>query len=594
MDVAAVIVMLLGALRVVRGLWLDIDGEMNINFADQNQVEFFLAHGASVLRDGQNPLFTVKMNFPFGVNTMANTSVLGVTIPLAPLTLLAGPHATFVVMLTLMFALTGVSWYFMLSRTFVTSRLAALIGAGFCAFSPGMVSHGNAHPNIVGQFLIPIIIWRVLTLGREGGRSHNSTLVTAQPSNVFGTWQTWREGVILALLVSWQVFINEEVLFFTALALGIFVAASAALIPEARVRAKRFTASLAVALVVAGALLVYPLWWQFMGPQSYHGLGAHIPTFGADLASFITYSSGSLGHLLLPSQLGTPAPAPNYSEENAYFGLPLMLLALGLIWWLRRNRAVIALAIVGGFFLVISLGAQVKLWGEPLVDGVWATLARLPILNSVVPGRFALVVAVVVGILLALGADRVASLWTANPRRGRWVPAAVAVAYALALLPIAPTPLETISRGPRAPAILASGELSRYVADDRAIMFVPPPSVKMPEPMGWLGDAGLAYHSTHGYFLTPAKDGHGISTPSARFLREWLYRIRRSGVVPPITPQDKAQAIRDLRLWRVDVLVLGRVKRADELRRAVTMLIGVEPQLVGGAWVWDVRALTAS
>jgi hypothetical protein len=42
------------------------------------------------------------------VNMMANTSVLAVSLPLTPVTLLFGPHVSFNLFLTLALALTGI------------------------------------------------------------------------------------------------------------------------------------------------------------------------------------------------------------------------------------------------------------------------------------------------------------------------------------------------------------------------------------------------------------------------------------------------------------------------------------------------------
>ncbi|GHJ48323.1 glycosyl transferase [Catellatospora sp. TT07R-123] len=559
--------MVAGALAVTWNLVRDVPGTMNVNFGDQNQFEFFLAHGAAVLRDGRNPLFTTAMNFPDGVNAMGNTSVLGLSLPLSPLTIAIGPHATFLVLLGLMFALTGLAWYALLSRAVVASPAAALTGAAWCAFAPGMVSHGNAHPNIVGQFLVPLIVWQVL---RAAARR-----------------RPWRDGAVLAALVVWQAFINEEILLFTAVALGLFTGTAALVRPDLRRRVRPLLAALAVAAPLAAAVLAYPLWWQFTGPQSYHGLGEHIPTYGNDLGSLLTYSTQSLASAVLPDALAGPAPAPNQTEETVYFGLPLMLLLVWLGWRLRRDRTVVVLAAVGTVFAVLSLGTAVSWWDRPLLAGPWQTLARLPILDSVVPARLALVTVAVVGVLLALGADRAA-------RGGLRRPAAVALvmAYAAALLPALPTPLEVAPRVP-APAVLTNGVLGAYVGPGHGIMFIPPTRVTVPEPMGWLAESGLRYHMTSGYFLGPGgTDGRGASTPPARFFDTWLYEIRRTGYVPPITAQQRAQAVADLRYWQVDALVLGQTKRPGRLRWAVTRLLGVTPQYSGGAdWVWDVREL---
>ena len=67
-----------------------------------------------------------------------------------------------------------------------------------------MISQATGHPNIAAQFVLPFVVLVVLRLGRPDG------------------WDV-RRGLVLAGLVVVQVFINEELLLFTALALGVFL-----------------------------------------------------------------------------------------------------------------------------------------------------------------------------------------------------------------------------------------------------------------------------------------------------------------------------------------------------------------------------------
>jgi hypothetical protein len=147
------------------------------------------------------------MNAPNGVNLMANTGLLGLTVPLVPVTLLLGPAVAFTVMLTGGLTATAWAWYHVLSRHIVGYWPAALVGGLFAGFAPGMISHVNGHPDLVGQFLIPFIIWRAISL------------------------RTARDGVVLGLLVTWQAFLNEELLLQTGLAVAVFVAVYAVFRP---------------------------------------------------------------------------------------------------------------------------------------------------------------------------------------------------------------------------------------------------------------------------------------------------------------------------------------------------------------------------
>ena len=131
---------------------------------DQQAFEWYFGAAAHNLASFSNPLFSDLQNFPAGVNLMANAAVLGLGIPLAPLTLLAGPSATFLVVELLGLALTASAWFWLFRRHLAVHPLAAAIGAGFVGFAPGMVSHANGHPNFVAQFLVPLIVDRVLRL----------------------------------------------------------------------------------------------------------------------------------------------------------------------------------------------------------------------------------------------------------------------------------------------------------------------------------------------------------------------------------------------------------------------------------------------
>src|SRR5690606_39419205 len=114
---------------------------------------------------------------------------------------LVGSSTTFLVVCTANLVATALAWYLFLSRKLVRSPLAALVGGLFIAFSPGLVSHANAHLNWTAGWLAPILVWRVLRL-REPGR-----------------WR--RNGAVLGVLVAVAFTIAAEGLFFIALACAV-------------------------------------------------------------------------------------------------------------------------------------------------------------------------------------------------------------------------------------------------------------------------------------------------------------------------------------------------------------------------------------
>ncbi|GLY93578.1 hypothetical protein [Actinoplanes sp. NBRC 103695] len=553
------------AVIVLIQLWANPSGRvLSANDDDHGFFLFVVAHGERVLFHGDNPFFTGRLNVPDGVNIMANTTVLALTLPVAPITHFLGPAVSVVLLLTLGLAGTAAAWYWVFSRHLVTSRLAAWIGGLWCGFCPAMVSHANGHINFVSQFVVPFIVWQVLRL-REPGRAV-------------------RGGVTLGLLIVLQVFINEEVLLFTALTLGVFVIAYAAMArTEARAVAGRVAAGLGVAAVTAGVLLIYPLWWQFSGPSSYKGQPFTPGEYVTDLLSLGAYARQSLaGNTRLADILTVSA-----TEENTFFGLPLLvLLVIGmrLVW---RSVAARAAGIAALVLLLVSMGPHLRAAGtDTSVPLPFGLVSHLPIIDLVSVTRFAMVTATIVGVLLALIVDRGVRL---TGRSRRWF----LIGLVVALVPVLPKPLPTVAATPL-PPFISAGMWRDYVTDDRSLVPVPLPEVTTGrEAMRWAALSHLEFRVPRGYFMGPA-DPPGNLTGSwnapHRPTSVLLWRVRENGQIPALTDADRSAAVADLTYWRAAIVVLVPESRnVDALGVTLTQLLGREPQRVGGVLLWDVR-----
>ncbi|MFJ8577737.1 hypothetical protein [Micromonospora sp. NPDC093277] len=569
LNLAVYGVFLVAAVWVTSRIWIDPAGRVaTLYSSDPAQVQFFLAHSVRVVLHGEFPFFTDRFNYPDGVNLMANTAVLALGIPMVPITVLFGPAVSFVTLVTLGLAGTAAAWYRVLSRHVVRNRLAAAVGAWFCGFSPAMLSHANWHPNIISQFLLPFIVWRVLVLSRS-----------TRPV---------RDGVLLALLVTAQAFINEEILLFTALSCGVFLLA---VVVQERWRWaaawRPLGIGLAVCAVLSGALLAYPLWVQFTGPMAYHGLSDTVRDYGNDISAFFAPGSPTLGG----NERANVNLAPNYSEENAFFGWSLSLLAVGIAAWLRREVMVRALAATGLFFAVLSLGERVTWWDRELITGPWELLVRLPLLDAVVPTRFGLITTVVVGVLLAIAVERAWSLRTIDRRTARTLTVAGLV---LALLPIAPMPLQVTTR-PAVPEFITADRWRQYVGPDQTLVSVPVPSMGNTDPMRWAASTDLAFRIPGGYFLAPR---NGVTGDPGRFggrpsgIGVLLAEVAATGRTPVLDDRQRRRCLDELRHWRAAIVVLPLDQpNAEPLRRTVEQLIGPARQELD-VWLWDVRALT--
>ncbi|MCN0179402.1 hypothetical protein [Salinispora arenicola] len=579
-DVLAIGVYLALGVLVCLNHWVDVPNRVSAHLpTDHSWFEWLFSHGAYSVWHLENPLFTTRQNAPDGVNMMANTSLLGVTLPLAPLTMLVGPQVTYVLYLGAALAATAGTSYWVLSRYLVCSRGAAFVGGAFLGFAPGIVHHANGQPNFASNFLLPLIVARVLRLGEPG------------------RWR--RNGVVLGLLVAYQIFINEEMLLLTALACLVVVGTYAVLRPRAAGgQAGTFAAALGTGGALALLLTAYPIWFQFNGPQSYRGLqGGTFHSWGEDLKAFVTFPRDSLaGDEAVERTIGV-------TEQNTWFGWPLVLLAVvALLLLVGRSLVARILAVLTVVFTVASLGPVIRFDGaETDTDGPWAYVPEeLPLVEMMMPTRLSLIVAAAVGVLLAVAWDAlsgsgrppVPAQRAAHPPRlqRRWQRLVGYAAITLALLPLIPRPLPVEPVEPP-PHFVTAGGWRPYVPEGRTLVPVPIPSnVHGLSTLRWSALTTHAFPIPGGYFIGPDEQGAGIFGAANRPTTRLIYTTMDRNATPNVTDVERRQAVEDLRYWRASVVVLGAHPREAVLRDLMTSLLGA-PQRVDDVWLWDVRSL---
>ncbi|MFJ8108850.1 dolichyl-phosphate beta-glucosyltransferase [Streptomyces sp. NPDC096132] len=559
-DLLAALLFLVLSVALYSGRFLDpAHRYLTDSLQDQNQWEWFFAVTADNISHLRNPLFSDLQGFPDGVNLMANTAMLGLSVPLTPLTLLFGPAVTLSLVMTLGLAATAAAWYRLIVKRLVPHRGAAFAGAALAAFAPPFVSHANAHPNFVVLFMIPLIIDRALRL-------------------CAGT-RVGRDAVVLGLMAAYQFFLGEEPLLLAALGMLLFAAAYAAVRPDvARAAVRPLLRGLAIAAAVCLPLVVYPLAWQFSGPQSYDGIDhGTAPGTANSLRALLTFAERSL---IAGDADSAKALSLNPTEQNAFYGWPLALLALAItaLLWRRRPvvRAPAATAIAAA---LLSMGPRIG-----AVPGPWALLDGLPLFESVIESRVAMVCAPALGMLLALA---LANLAAAPRRTVRYTGLA---AVSLALLPLVPAPLKSEPRA-ETPAFFTDGTWKSYVRDGETLVPVPLAEPDAAEALHWQTAAGLGFRMPGGYFNGPYGDGDrtGVYGVPLRFTASLLRDTRYTGVAPVIDTAAREATAEDLAYWRAGALVLAPQPHADVLRETVDKLVGRPGRRVDGVWVWDLH-----
>jgi hypothetical protein len=557
---------LLGAMLVTARLWGDPAARMPAGDPeDVDQFTWFLRYAATAVAHGRLPaLITTTLNAPRGVNLMWNTPFTLPGILLSPVTLLAGPQTSLTVVLTLGFAGSAASMFWVL-RQWGASPAAAALGGAVYGFSPALLDSGVGHYNFQFAVLPPLMIGALLRI--VTGRGH-----------------PLRTGALLGLMAAAQLFTGSELLFDTAVSGVVLVMACAASHPRAVLgRARGAASGLATAAAVALAICGHALWVQFHGPltERYALQG----TWHADLRWFVIPPGDLLFHtsasaaFVAGQRLGLP-------EMVAYVGWPLLaVLVVAAICFWRDHRVRVAAA-TWAMLELISLGG-----GRPKNCGSWFPvwllpyhwLQGLPVTGELLPNRFCILADGAAAAVLAFALDRAHS---AAPRPGRWdwrhgsMPALVALIAVMPLIPLPyyPAPVTPVPAGWQT----AFARL-RLAPDDR-VLVVPIPVVGSAQAMRWQAETGEPGSLIGGYFLGPGPARQPTFNPGpTQWAAKYLQRREPAGVQP--SPWAIARLRADLAYWR-PAAVVAAARSWSWAGRVLTEILGKPTFRAGRVLVW--------
>jgi hypothetical protein len=516
---------------------------------------WFLRWVPFALEHGHDLLVTHYLNYPDGVNLMWNTSLPLPGLLLAPVTEAWGPVLSFNLLLVLAYGLSAWCAYLAIRR-FARGHLAAAVGGLIYGFSPAMrVQSHHLHMSLA--FLVPLMLLAL-----------HEILVRQRRS-------PWLVGTGLGLMAGAQLLIGEELLAMTAL-LGFAMFLLVVLTNLRRLRERWAYAAKAfsVALVMAAAIIVWPLSVQFGGPQRVYG-DIQKTNYSNDLQGFILPG--------WPQALtweGAGELAAGFAGGNsAYLGLPLLLVlvVLGVRW--RASPVVRAGLVLMAVAAMLSLGPTLLVGGEDTgIPLPWAFFEDLPLLPSLIPARLAQLTALFAGLLVALFLQAV---WTGGGWRR---PAAIVVAVAV-LLPLWPS--GTIASAEVATPSFFTGPAVQTVPRDSVALVLPWPYRRTSLAMTWQAEAGLWYRMPGGYFIGPQRDTDqprfdAIPSPASITLG----RIYGGHPPPRLTGPRRRALARDFVRWRIGTVVVGPMPNQAAMVGFLTDLLGREPEVVEGVFLW--------
>jgi hypothetical protein len=508
---------LLAAIAVTALVWKDPASRIVAgNPGDPNQAAWWMRYAADAVAHWHLPaLITSGMNAPTGVSAMWNPSLLAPGVVLAPVTLQFGPQVSLNVLLTLGFAGSATSLYWVLRRWSVGTA-AAVIGGLAYGFSPALTQSAIGHYDLQFAVFPPLIA------------HFAARLVTGRPAADRadrGPAGSLRAGAGLGLTAALQLLTCEELLFNTAVAVGVGLAVAAvsraragwSLIasppgPAIGEQARRVASGL---LMAAGVFLIvagYPVWTQFAGPLTQHGSPYLIDYYKNDLYGFFQPSRLQLVHT--PGSAAFAGKFPGgLAEYLGYLGWPMLVVLVWAAVALWRMLAARVLTVAFVVLEVFSLGGTLLAGGH--VHGwlklPWYWLEGQPLASSAIVDRFSIIADGCAAALLALAVDaawrRISEAGPAVPARRRLLArVAVAVAVCVAVVPMLPAPLPT-STIPGVPAGWTQVLTELRVPDGGGVLTVPVATGAFPTPMRWQADTGLPTDMADGYFIGPVAGG---------------------------------------------------------------------------------------
>lgn len=533
---------------------------------DISQSVWFLAWPAYALVHGLNPLLSSFANYPYGINMLANTSTVALGVLFTPVTLVAGPVVTYNLAMTAAMASSGVA-AFLLARRFTPWVPAAFAAGLLYGFSPYMAAEGIGHVMTTFVPLPPLILLLV----------HD--VVVRQPSRPI------LRGSLLGALVVVQFFVSIEVL--VDLLVLVAVALAIAAISHRREVATRLRyagIAFGCAALVCAVLLAYPIWVFFAGPAHVNGaLHYDNPIYSADLLGPIV--PDTLQRIAPASLLSTSSKfAGNISENGSYLGVPLILVVLAGVIWLRRVAFVRLAGVMCGVAFVLSLGPRLRVANHvtsiPLPD---ALLGRLPFLSNGIPVRLSLFVVLFAAIVLAGVLEHVHDR---TRRRGakRTGPVLVGLLAVAVFVPLAPAWPYSAASTPT-PPFFAGPAVDSIPAGDVVVVY-PFPDLEYSEPEQWQASAFMRFRLVGGRFKV-ALPRTGTATGAEPSETDHVLSALAAGDPPPRSPQLRREVVSELEQWQVhDIVAVPPTSNEGTAIPYLTWLLGRAPVTRAGAWVW--------
>ena len=474
---------------------------------------------------GENPFYSHAIWAPDGFNLAWATSVPGLAIAFAPLTLAFGPVLSYNVCCILMPALTA--WTaFLLCRHLTRSTWPSLAGGYLFGFSTYMLGGQLDHLHTTSVFLVPVAALLIIRFvqGELGARA-------------LTLW--------LAALFVVELSFSTEVLFTMSLALGVALVLAFLLVPAVRGRLVALLPPVAGAYALAAVVAAPFVYFVVTGTSAKPPPGPE--DYVADLLNFVAPT-----HVIAvgwwAGSLTNHFPT-NDAERGTYVGIPALLIVA---WFaVRRFRAPSARFLVVSLLAsaLASLGSWLTVDGERKLTLPWIHIRALPLFEHVMPIRLSM--------FTALAAAVIVALWAASSVRPRWLRLVLPVLAVAAIVPN--VGLAAWARSPHVPSFFTGSAHERCLRKNENVLIFP--YGPRGDSMIWQAESGFWFRMAGGY-ISPKIPDSFTRTPAVEHLAtaDNPFEITLPAILQLARMKDVTAvlvAARDAVPWRTVLAPLG-------------------------------------
>jgi hypothetical protein len=511
-------------------------------FTDPQIFVWSFAWWPHAILHGQNPFYTHAIWAPGGYNLTWATSVPGLAILFAPLTLAFGAILSYNVASILMPALSAWTAFLLCRRVTNGALWPSLAGGYLFGFSAYVMSATLTHIHTAAVFLLPVGAHLVVRF-------------------VQGDLSNRRFAIAMGAVFAGQMLLSTEILFTGAIALLTALVLASIFVRRARPRLRRMIVPLAAAFGLAAVVTAPFLYFIVTGTASRPEGGAW--TFSSDLANLVVPTMATIGGWWAKHwEQAFPA---NDAERGTYLGVPVLLIVALFAW--RRRRLGTTWFLIACFVLAIflSLGSYLTVHGRHLAILPYSHLDNKPFGDNLMPVRLM--------VYAALAASVMVALWAASSFRPVWLRAGLTGLAALTLVPN--LAWGAWARTPEVPRLFTTSLVKSCIGPRENVLLLPFGTLSDTEI--WQVRANFRFDIAGGYIspFPPAPYGRSITG---------IYKIASEASPPDVTASDVLALVNR---EHVSSIVLAN----DDLawRWKPTLRHFARPQAVGGALIYRLR-----